>query len=90
MLFIKVDFDRTDFFSAGVMMTKRRLIIFMLAFFALNFHSFADQGSSGPKMVLKENVFDLQQVDEGAVIEHAFIVFNRGDQPLEIKKVKPG
>jgi len=29
-------------------------------------------------------------VKEGQVLEHAFQIFNHGDQPLEIKKVNPG
>jgi len=47
------------------------------------------QETLGPKMVLKENSFDFKQVKQGEVIEHAFQVLNKGDQPLEIK-VKPG
>ncbi|MDY7036880.1 MAG: hypothetical protein SV375_12050 [Thermodesulfobacteriota bacterium] len=47
------------------------------------------QETLGPKMVLKENAFDFKQVKQGEVIEHAFKVLNKGDQPLEIK-VRPG
>ena len=48
------------------------------------------QGGQGPKMVLKEEIFDFKEVMEGEVIEHTFRVFNHGDQVLEIKKVAPG
>jgi len=41
-------------------------------------------------MVLKEKVFDFKEVKEGETIEHTFLIFNQGGQPLEIKKVKPG
>jgi hypothetical protein len=45
---------------------------------------------SGPKMVMKELEYDFKQVKEGAVIEHSFVVLNKGDQALEIKQVRPG
>ena len=41
-------------------------------------------------MVLKEREFDFGEVKEGEVIEHSFSVFNQGDAPLEIVRVKPG
>lgn len=46
--------------------------------------------AKGPKMVLKEEVFDFGEIQEGAVIEHAFEVTNAGTETLEIKDVKPG
>ena len=46
-----------------------------------------DQGK--PILSLNEQVFEVAEVKEGDVIEHAFKVINKGDQPLEIKKVKP-
>jgi hypothetical protein len=49
-----------------------------------------DQTAEGPKIVLKEKAFDFKEVMEGEIIEHSFNVFNEGDQPLEIKKVKRG
>ena len=48
------------------------------------------QKATGPRMVIKEKVVDYQQVDEGDIIEHVFTVLNQGDQPLQIKNVKPG
>ena len=47
------------------------------------------QQIQGPKMVLKEEIFDFKEVWEGEVIEHVFQVFNQGDQILEIKAVRP-
>lgn len=44
---------------------------------------------SGPKLVIKERSFDFKQVKEGNSVEHVFRVQNKGDQVLEIKKVKP-
>jgi hypothetical protein len=46
--------------------------------------------SVGPKIIIKERVFDFGEVDEGQVIEHVFQVFNPGDEILEIVNVKPG
>jgi hypothetical protein len=48
------------------------------------------QDNQGPKMVLKEKVFDFGKVRQGEVIKHAFSVLNKGDQPLKIIRVKPG
>ncbi|MCP4669650.1 MAG: DUF1573 domain-containing protein [Deltaproteobacteria bacterium] len=48
------------------------------------------QETPGPKMVLKETLFDFGDVLEGKGVEHVFKVLNKGDKPLEIKGVKPG
>jgi len=44
---------------------------------------------SGPHLVIKERSFDFEEVKEGDTVEHSFRVLNKGDQALEIKKVKP-
>jgi hypothetical protein len=61
----------------------------VLLFFAL-FSSSPAQSPSGPSMVLSERSFDFKDVEEGKVVEHAFKVLNKGNQPLEIKNVNPG
>ena len=48
------------------------------------------EGTLGPKIVLQEVAYDFGEVLEGTVVEHAFKVFNQGDQILEIKDVRPG
>ena len=48
------------------------------------------QTLSGPSMVLPERSFDFNEVEEGSVVEHAFKVLNKGDQPLLITNVNPG
>ena len=48
------------------------------------------QKATGPRMVLKEKTVDYKEVDEGKIIEHVFQVLNQGDEPLEIRNVKPG
>ena len=48
------------------------------------------QESSGPRLVLKQNVFDAKEVKAGDIITHTFTVLNTGDSVLKIDKVKPG
>ncbi len=48
------------------------------------------QEPGGPKLVLKEQEFNLKEVMEGKVVEHVFRVLNQGDEPLKIINVKPG
>ncbi len=64
------------------------LVLFFL--FGLFGNLVLAQDVQGPKMVLKEQSVDLKEVKEGEPIEHTFQVFNKGDQVLEIKNVKPG
>jgi len=46
------------------------------------------ESSQLPKMVLKEQIFDFNQVYEGQTISHDFQVFNRGTDTLLIERVK--
>jgi hypothetical protein len=48
------------------------------------------QQTSGPKMVLPEELYNAEEVKQGDVVSHGFSVLNKGDQPLEIKRVQPG
>jgi len=71
---------------------KRTLQAILVPFFLLAFLGnwvFA-QETKGPKIVIKELVHDFKDVKEGEAIEHTFRVFNKGDETLEITKVKPG
>lgn len=45
---------------------------------------------NGPKMLIKETVFDFKEIKAEEYIEHTFAVLNEGDQPLEISKVNTG
>ena len=47
------------------------------------------QNAADPRMVLREKSFDFKEVNEGKVLEHAFKVFNEGEGPLQIIKVRP-
>lgn len=65
-----------------------RVFIFVIAI--SYYPALAQETPTGPKMVLKERVFDFGKVRQGEIIEHSFWVLNKGDQPLKIIGVKPG
>ena len=43
-----------------------------------------------PKLLLKQTVFDFNEVTEGSTISHSFSVINNGNETLKILRVKPG
>ena len=71
---------------------RRRWLVRTVYIALFSFYSYSSSAQEvlGPKMVLKEREFDFGEVKEGEVIEHSFSVFNQGDAPLEIVRVKPG
>lgn len=71
---------------------KKSLILMFLSLVCASTYPYmaSAQKATGPKMVLKEQVVDYKEVDEGQIIEHVFQVLNQGDEPLEIRNVKPG
>lgn len=72
-------------------MRKRWLVgVICITLFAFFGYSSLAQEPRGPKIVLKERVFDFKEVKEGEVIEHTFKVLNQGDRTLKIIKIKPG
>lgn len=50
----------------------------------------AQEGAPGPRISIPESRFDFGEVEEGRALEHTYRVLNKGNEPLEIKKVKPG
>ena len=46
--------------------------------------------AAGPRMVIEEKHFNFQEVREGSVVSHSFRVGNTGDEPLQIRRVRPG
>jgi hypothetical protein len=71
----------------------KRFLMLAVPFFSLFFvlaFSAPAQNVPGPKMVMPEKNHDFKEVGEGAVLEHAFPVINRGNKVLEIKNVNPG
>lgn len=65
-------------------------ICLLILAFQFNFPNALSGKAAGPRLFIKEKSVDYKQVDEGEVIEHAFSVFNKGDQALIIRNVKPG
>jgi hypothetical protein len=43
----------------------------------------------GPRLYIEEKIFDFGKVNAGEVLQHDFVVSNKGDAPLEIGSVKP-
>ena len=72
-------------------MKKILYTLLFMTFLALllNLFSVSAQEVIGPQIVFEETIFDAEDVKEGEIIEHTFKVLNKGDSPLEIKKVKP-
>lgn len=72
---------------------KRLSWLLIVVVFSVSFSYAASicfaQKPSGPQIVFRENSFDFGEVDEGAVLEHTYKVWNRGEQPLVIEKVSP-
>jgi hypothetical protein len=67
------------------------MVIFLFILFGgHHFDGLYAQEAAGPKMVIEERSFDYKEISEGDILKHTFIIMNRGDQPLEIKRVKPG
>jgi hypothetical protein len=74
-----------------LIMTKRKkFILFFISSFLWAFIPSHVQLAQGPKMVIVEKHYNFNRVMEGEIVEHTFRVLNKGDQPLEIKEVKPG
>ncbi|MCF8131116.1 MAG: DUF1573 domain-containing protein [Deltaproteobacteria bacterium] len=49
-----------------------------------------DQAGKGPRIAVEGREFDFEDVKEGTVLEHTFMILNKGDEPLKIISVKPG
>jgi len=60
------------------------LSILMIAFCVVIGQAFAT-----PLLRLPEETFDFGFVEEGAVLEHEFILYNDGTEPLLIKDILP-
>ena len=63
--------------------------LILLFSFLLFSHVWA-QDSMSPQIVIPEKNFQFEPVEQGQSIEHTFTVLNKGREPLQIIKVKPG
>jgi hypothetical protein len=51
--------------------------------------SLAPAAWAGPVIAVDEPAFDAGEVEQGALVEHAFVIRNTGDEPLQIISVRP-
>ena len=58
----------------------------LFIYFVLTITILAQFGS--PKIVSMEESFDFGDIKEGEIVEHDFVIFNRGTDVLEINRVK--
>ncbi len=69
---------------------KKRMLSMIPVLVILNFSFIAiAQDKAIPKMVIQERIYNAGEIDEGRVIEHAFIVENQGGDTLLLNKVTP-
>jgi hypothetical protein len=66
-----------------------KIIFLIVSITSIAIAANAEIQSGKPILSIDEPTFKAGEVKEGTVIEHAFKVLNKGDQPLEIIKVKP-
>ena len=77
----------------GANMNTKRLLLaeLILALLAVFFSPPAwAQKMREPKLLLKQTVFDFNEVTEGSTLSHTFSVINNGNETLKILRVKPG
>ncbi len=72
------------------MITYLKMALLLLLLSTFLGHTVLAQENRGPRIVVKEQVFDFKEIKEGSVVQHTFKVLNEGDQTLEIKSVRPG
>lgn len=69
----------------------RALLLFTMICLSPNLgHAAATDSQPGPKAYLHENVYEFQPAIEGTEVVHEFVLFNKGDAPLDIMNVKSG
>ena len=69
----------------------RTLFLFFMIGLSPNLgYTTTTDAKTGPKAYLPENVYDFQPVAEGTEVVHEFVLFNKGDAPLDIMNVKSG
>lgn len=69
----------------------RTLLLFTLICLCPNLgQSETTDSRTGPKAYLPESVFEFQPVAEGTEVVHEFVLYNKGDEPLDILNVKSG
>ena len=66
-------------------------IFIVFSFCILASFSFADDAATeGPVVFFPEPRYAFDEVLEGTELLHDFVIMNKGDSTLEVKKVNPG
>ena len=70
---------------------KNRVFLFpaLILLTLLNVQIWA-QDQKAPEIFFEETTFNCGEVKEGTLIEHTYVVYNKGDAVLNIQNVKPG
>lgn len=71
-------------------MLRALLLLFMIGLFPNLGHTATTDAKAGPKVYLTENIYEFQPAIEGTEVVHEFVLFNKGDAPLDILNVKSG
>ena len=73
------------------MKTSKAIIVFLfILFFSPSIFCSAQDNEKVPVAVLAENVYKLENVIEGTVVTHDFILKNQGTADLIIENLKSG
>lgn len=69
----------------------RALLVFTMICLSTNLgHTATTDAKAGPKVYLPENIYEFEPAVEGTAVVHDFVLFNKGDAPLDILNVKSG
>ncbi len=69
----------------------RTLFLFFIIGLSPNLgYTTTTDAKAGPKTYLPENIYEFQPTIEGTEVVHEFVLFNKGDAPLDIMNVKSG
>jgi hypothetical protein len=71
-------------------MLRTLLLFIMICLSPTLSHAAATDSQSGPKAYLPENVYEFPSAIEGTEVVHEFVLFNKGDAPLDLMNVKSG
>lgn len=71
-------------------MLRTLLLLALICLSPVIVHIETAESRTGPKAYLPDWQFSFQPVVEGTEVVHEFVLFNQGDEPLNILKVKSG
>jgi len=48
-----------------------------------------EQVAGTPKLVVEEPIYNFGKAERGSLVKHTFVLHNKGDSPLSIKRIRP-